>query len=191
MDFAKIDREADNVYLLVGANNVNDRRKGLHIFIEALEILKITEPEIFKRIVILVIGYSKINSFDAIGVNSIKIGYVNPLQLVKLYNFIDVYVCPSIEDAGPLMVNQSLICGTPVIAFDTGVAPDLIYDESAGYIAKLGDVNDFAKGLATIIKRNSGDDGVNVREKNRQETIKKIGLSVSSENFANHIQHNQ
>ena len=56
----------------------------------ALEILKITRTEIFKRIVILVIGHSKINSFDAIGVNSIKLGYVNPTATCKI---IQLYRC--------------------------------------------------------------------------------------------------
>lgn len=191
LDFANLSQDAEKVYLLTGANNVNDRRKGLHLFVKALQILKQTEPEILKKIVILIIGHSKVNSFGAIGVNAIELGYVNPSQLVKLYNFIDVFVCPSIEDAGPLMVNQSIICGTPVIAFDTGVAPDLINSIDEGYIAKLGDINDFATGLVTLLKRNSREDNIPLRAMNRKKAIKKIGISISSANFADYIQNNK
>jgi glycosyltransferase involved in cell wall biosynthesis len=47
------------------------------------------------------------------------------------------------------------MCGTPVVAFEMGVALDLVITGYTGYRAKLGDVNDLANGIQNIINLNS------------------------------------
>ena len=58
----------------------------------------------------------------------------------------DVFLSPSIQDAGPMMLNQALMCGTPAVAFNIGVAYDIINDKT-GYLAKYRDSEDFCKGI--------------------------------------------
>ena len=48
------------------------------------------------------------------------------------------------------MVNQSLSCGTPVVAFNIGTALDMILHENTGYCAQLRDAADFAQGISNI-----------------------------------------
>ena len=61
-----------------------------------------------------------------------------------------VYLSPSVNDAGPSMVNQSMSCGTPVVTFEMGTALDVVKDRDTGYCAKLCDSEDFARGIAKI-----------------------------------------
>jgi glycosyltransferase involved in cell wall biosynthesis len=50
-----------------------------------------------------------------------------------------------------MMINESIMCGTPVVAFEMGVAPDLVHTGQTGYRAKLKDNEDLAKGIAQIL----------------------------------------
>ena len=48
------------------------------------------------------------------------------------------------------MVNQAMMCGTPVVAFNIGVALDLVITNTTGYLAKLFDIEDFSNGIKAI-----------------------------------------
>jgi glycosyltransferase involved in cell wall biosynthesis len=76
----------------------------------------------------------------------------NNEQLAAAYQAADIFVCPSIEDAGPMMINQSIMTGTPVVSFEMGVALDLVITGETGFRAKLKDSADFARGLNDILQ---------------------------------------
>ena len=50
-----------------------------------------------------------------------------------------------------MMINQSIMSGTPVVAYDIGVARDLVIDGSTGYIASRKDVESLCTALLKII----------------------------------------
>ena len=56
----------------------------------------------------------------------------------------------SIEDSGPMMINESIMCGTPVVCFDMGVARDLVHTGRTGYRAALRDSSDLAFGIREV-----------------------------------------
>jgi glycosyltransferase involved in cell wall biosynthesis len=72
-------------------------------------------------------------------------------ELPQAYAAADVFACPSVEDSGPMMINEAMMSGTPVVAFRMGVAEDLIEDSAGGIIASLGDARDFAAGLQSVL----------------------------------------
>jgi glycosyltransferase involved in cell wall biosynthesis len=45
------------------------------------------------------------------------------------------------------MINESIMCGTPVVSFRMGVAEDLIINGETGYIVKLKNIRDLANGI--------------------------------------------
>jgi glycosyltransferase involved in cell wall biosynthesis len=84
---------------------------------------------------------------------SLDLGYLrDERRLAFAYQAADVFVCPSIEDAGPMMVPESLLCGTPVVAFNTGGAPDLIVSGQTGYLARACDAADLAWGIERLLE---------------------------------------
>jgi glycosyltransferase involved in cell wall biosynthesis len=50
-----------------------------------------------------------------------------------------------------MMINQSIMCGTPVVAFEMGAALDFVGNGKTGFRATLGDCNELAAGLKEII----------------------------------------
>ena len=45
------------------------------------------------------------------------------------------------------MVNQSIMCGTPVVSFDSGTAIDVINDGCSGFKVQLKDSKAFGKAI--------------------------------------------
>lgn len=72
-------------------------------------------------------------------------------ELARAFAAADVFLCPSIEDSGPMMINEAQMSGTPVVAFRMGVAPDLVLPGRTGYLARLGDCEDLAEGVRKML----------------------------------------
>ena len=79
-------------------------------------------------------------------------GYVPMDKLPELYSASTVYVCPSVNDAGPMMVGQSLCCGIPVVGFDMGAVNELVKDKGTGICVPLRDSEALAEGIERVIK---------------------------------------
>ncbi|MCP1381202.1 glycosyltransferase [Runella salmonicolor] len=129
--------------IFFGAASLKEKRKGMHLMIEAIKLLEA------ENVTFLIAGNAAL-PFENHNVKTI--GYLNEEQLIKAYQAADIFVCPSIEDSGPMMINQSIMCGTPVVAFNTGVAQDLVHTDTTGYRAALGDYKDLAKGITQLLQ---------------------------------------
>jgi glycosyltransferase involved in cell wall biosynthesis len=103
--------------------------------------------------------------------------YLSIKKLSTMYSAADVYINSSFDDAGPTMVNQALMCGTPVIAFDTGVAQELVINDQTGYRVKLKDANDLANGIIQMIEKNENEKKI-IRDNCRNLAMEKFSLSV-------------
>jgi len=77
-----------------------------------------------------------------------SIKYINnETTMAEYYAAADLFLYPSLADNCPLVVLESMACGTPVITFETGGIPELITNMRSGYIARYKDVDDFVKGI--------------------------------------------
>ena len=122
-------------------------RKGNSILIEALNYICSRNGEINKKLSFNIIGDSSLleclikNNFEYNFQSIIK----NEKELIKFYQNSDFFLNQSIQDAGPVMVNEALACGVPVISFKTGISNDVIRNNFNGYLIsgfskkKLGD----------------------------------------------------
>jgi len=135
----------DKKVIFWGASDLSERRKGTALLIDAVNSLS------QENILLLVAGNIERKSISHPIMN---VGFLSEKNLIKAYQAADVFVCPSIEDSGPMMINQSIMCGTPVVAFDMGVAKDLVHTGKTGYRAILGNSYDLAKGLKHVLEMN-------------------------------------
>ncbi|MBD2752572.1 glycosyltransferase [Spirosoma validum] len=133
---------ADKKIIFFGASSLTERRKGMALLQQALSSLQTDS------VCLLVAGEC---TLPLVGLSVKQAGYLSEEELITAYQAADVFVCPSLEDSGPMMVNQALMCGTPVVAFDTGVAQDLVITGKTGYRARLGDVADLAQGIQSVL----------------------------------------
>ena len=145
----KVGRElwgiADEKYvILCGAASVNDERKGFAQLVESFELLKQKDIDL-TNILILVAGDSSLQFPEGYDVKFL--GKLPFEELFKAYGCCDLFVCPSLEDSGPMMINYGVMSYVPVVSFEMGVAIDIILHKQNGYIAKWKDCEDFSEGI--------------------------------------------
>lgn len=142
----------DHFYILTGAQNMEDPRKGFSYLLEALEILDKTLPEEQKKKIVLLVVSNTVNEeFNKVTFEKKKIEYIKDYRLLSLlYQAADIYVNTSIEDSGPMMVSEALACGTPVVGFDTGIIMNMVIDDYNGVKVPLKDSQKLAKGIKKI-----------------------------------------
>ena len=140
----------DKRIIFFGAAISTEKRKGLKELTHALTILSkyIADPS---KIHLVIAGWNS-NNFDfLLPFSFTSLGYLDHNSLPMVFQASDVFVSASIQDSGPMMINQSIMCGTPVVSFEMGVALDLVLTGKTGYLAKLKDNVDLAKGIFTIL----------------------------------------
>jgi glycosyltransferase involved in cell wall biosynthesis len=143
--------------MFYGASSFVYPRKGGKQVVEALDLLQKKLQETVAAVnnksdfLILIAGSDSEEYFNQINIPFKRVGYLNEENLIKAYQAADFSLSPSLEDSGPLMVNQCIMCGTPMVAFNTGVAMDLVRTGETGYIAKLFDSADLAEGIGYML----------------------------------------
>jgi glycosyltransferase involved in cell wall biosynthesis len=147
---------SDKKVVFFGSVGLSDQRKGMVYLIESLKILKgiikRTNPDLEKRLLLLIAGERSEGIADSLPFESLYLGLLNNTSgIASAFQAADIFVCPSIEDSGPMMINQSIMCGTPVVSFEMGVAQDLVKDGETGYRAKIKDSVDLAQGIYSIL----------------------------------------
>ncbi len=159
--------------LFIGSVHVTEERKGFKYLVEALHILYESSPQLKDDIVLIIAGLSSVDLQSFFDFKVIQTGSLPYDKLAEYYAMVDVYLSGSIQDAGPMMINQALMCGTPVVAFNIGTACDLIND-TTGYLAKYLDANDFSDGIFKLINLN--DDAKNAMS----AQCRQVGFATSS-----------
>jgi len=144
-----------NFIIFFGCQSLDDPRKGMNVLLKSLNLFYEKVKERSKEILLLIAGRNYELISDKLNFKSVNLGFLPYETLPEIYSLADVYLSPSIHDAGPSMVNQSISCGTPVVAFEMGTALDVIKGQDTGYCAKLGDAEDFAKGIYQIYEQDS------------------------------------
>jgi len=132
--------------ILFGAHSISDKRKGMALLTEAITQLKDTNVHL------LIAGTSSIMAESSPVTYT---GYLSEYELIIAYQAADMFVCPSLEDSGPIMINQSLMCGTPVVAFDTGVAQDIVISYETGYRVLESTALGLANGIDNLLALDS------------------------------------
>jgi glycosyltransferase involved in cell wall biosynthesis len=129
--------------IFFGASSPKERRKGMALLLRAIEALG--EEDYF----LLVAGTLPAAALPEEKVK--RVGHLSEADLIRAYQAAYMFVCPSLEDSGPMMINQAIMCGTPVVAFDVGVAQDLVQTGKTGYRAVTGDYHDLARGMDYLL----------------------------------------
>lgn len=132
----------DKKLFLFGAQTLTSSRKGGQILKRALEHLEKSKHAADIEIIL----YGK-NTLE-LNFPTHNLGFISDINtMATTYAAADAYLFPSREDNAPLTVVESLLCGTPVIAFPVGHVPDIVQDHETGYIAEYCNARSFAAGM--------------------------------------------
>jgi glycosyltransferase involved in cell wall biosynthesis len=138
-------------YIMSGSVNLTNKRKGSEYLMEALKELS-CKKEMYPDVEIIVLGYGSAELKEKSGFNIVAPGFIYGRdELIKYYQASHIVVVPSIEDTGPLMISESIACGTPVVSFETGSAYDLVHNGKTGYRAELKNSSDLCRGIEIIL----------------------------------------
>ncbi len=143
-----IDATGGETTLFVGALAPGMPRKGFEVLQAALAQLILAQPAYTQRLRFITAGNDPVRIHA--DVPQTDLGRLSYAQLAEAYRSVDYFVSASVQDSGPMMVSESLMSGTPVIAFRVGTAIDFLRDGNNGYDA--GEAGDIA-GLAQAIQR--------------------------------------
>lgn len=138
----------DKQLLLFGCQRITDERKGFTLLVEALQLIKKTHPDVAQATEVVVVGGQAEHVRKQVPFDIIPVNYVSdPQRMVMLYNAVDVYVTPSLQDNLPNTIMEALACGTPCVGFKVGGIPEMIDHKKNGYVATYKDAQDFADGI--------------------------------------------
>ncbi len=138
--------------ILFGAANVLDKRKGVDYFIEALEKMKKEMGEEAENIGLLMFGKAKQDLQELMPFKTWHLSFLNSeYKIAKAYSAADVFVLPSLQDNLPNTIMESLACGTPVVAFDSGGIPEMVDHKENGYVATFKSSEDLANGIEYVL----------------------------------------
>jgi glycosyltransferase involved in cell wall biosynthesis len=145
----------DKKIIFFAATDLNERRKGYAELQKALEIFEqqIAEcGENSDNCLIVMAGKQLPATQKKYTVPAKYLGYLSEREMVLTFNAATLFVCPTLEDSGPGILGQAMLCGTPTVAFSTGAAVDMIKTGHTGYLARLGDSTDLAAGIEYILR---------------------------------------
>ena len=152
--------------LLFGCQRITDERKGFRYLVDALQIIKRDNPEIAQNTEIVVVGGKADSSSSHLPFSIIPVSYVSdPQKMIALYNAVDLYVTPSLQDNLPNTIMEALACGTPCVGFDVGGIPEMIDHKKNGYVARYKDSADFAEGIKWVLTSDHDTLSAKAREK--------------------------
>jgi glycosyltransferase involved in cell wall biosynthesis len=122
-------RLRDKVLLHVNPGSI----KGTHILIKAVAMLRRIYGDNFTLLIAGRLGLKTYREYVENMVRGLKLeenikmlGYVEHELLPLLYNAADITVAPSYSEGAPLVIPESLACGTPVIATNVGGNPEYL-----------------------------------------------------------------
>ncbi len=144
----------DKKLLLFGAMNINDKRKGVDYLIEACKYLALSHPELKKEIGVVVLGSNAAQSAELFPFPCYPMNFVSREDtLAEIYNSVDLFVTPSLQDNLPNTIMEALACGTPCVGFNIGGIPEMIDHLSNGYVAKYQSAEDLAEGIRFVLNQ--------------------------------------
>ncbi|MFB2771542.1 glycosyltransferase family 4 protein [Pelatocladus sp. BLCC-F211] len=145
-----LDIPVNKKVLMFGADNLTDSRKGGDLLLKALQKL----PASLKaETVLLTLGNSDDKFSEAVGIAAVNLGYVSSDRLKSIaYSAADLFIFPTRADNLPLVLQESMACGTPMVSFKIGGVPDLVRPGITGYLATPEDTDDFCQGIVELLE---------------------------------------
>lgn len=120
----------DGVALLVAAQRLDNRHKGVAFLAEAMRHVR------HRPLTLMTQGHGDFSLEDP-SISVLPLGFIaDEARRVLIYNAVDALVHPAINDNSPLVVLEAMACGTPVVAFPIGGVPELVRPGKTGWLAQ-------------------------------------------------------
>lgn len=139
--------------LMFAAPNLTHFWKGGDLLLQALQGL----PESLKsETILLLLGERGEVISETVDLQTLNLGYVSNDRLKAMcFSAADLFVHPTRADSLPLVLIESMACGTPMVSFKVGGVPDLVRPGITGYLAEPENAKDFCDGIIQLLEDES------------------------------------
>jgi len=145
---SKMGLPTDKKLILFGSVKVTDKRKGIDYFVESCKLLAEMHPELKEELGVVVYGKNSEQLKPLIPFQVFPLDFISTEKdLVNIYNAVDLYVTPSLEENLPTTIMEAMACGVPCVGFNVGGIPEMIDHLHNGYIAEYKSAEDLANGI--------------------------------------------
>jgi glycosyltransferase involved in cell wall biosynthesis len=166
----KLGLNENKIYILFGAMNLIDERKGFKYLLKSLNELASDSPVTRDRIEILVFGKANNEMIKSIPYKCHYFGNIKTEEeVIACYNSADIFIAPSLQDNLPNTVVESLSCGTPVVSYNVGGLPDMIDHLENGYLAQARSVEDLVNGINWYLDNRANVNQLRIKARNKAE----------------------
>lgn len=163
----------DAPLILFGSVKTTDPRKGFEHLIQACRLLE--QRPFHTRPQLVIFGQGTRQLLPLMPLPTHALPYIDSEQaLIDLYNAVDVFVTPSLEENLPNMIMEAMSCGLPCVGFDTGGIPEMIDHLQNGYVATYASSDDLAEGIAWVLTHDN-------RARLGQEAVSKVKRCYSEQ----------
>ena len=167
--------------ILFGACKVTDKRKGFNYLKDACDILLEQNKFSQEDLAVVVFGGKSIGLDTLLPYPVHSLGYINNIQtIVNMYNAVDLFFIPSLEDNLPNTIMEAMSCGTPCVGFNTGGISEMIDHKINGYVAIYKSAEDLAEGIHWILSEASYEQ---LSRNARQKVIDCYSEEIVSEEY--------
>ena len=146
----------DNNKIILGAVGLLTHRKGFHVLIEAVSLLKKENATAYK---LIIFGEGEQRSLLEVMIKEYELqgivilaGYRNDI-LPYMKDF-DVVICPSIaHEDFPYVILEAMLLGKPVIGTNIAGIPEQVTEGYNGFVVPAGDANKLSKKIETFLQK--------------------------------------
>ena len=164
---------ADKRIILFVSQRVTDERKGMAYLTDAIDLLVKENPAMANDTVVAILGGHAEELEGKLALPVFPLGYVSDeKKIVEIYNAVDVFVLPSLEDNLPNTIMEAMACGVPCVGFKTGGIPEEIDHKKTGYVAQQRDAADLAQGIRWVLDEAD-------RDALRQASVRKLNTTYA------------
>jgi glycosyltransferase involved in cell wall biosynthesis len=142
--------DQDQQVLMFASQSLMDFRKGGDLLLQALQSLP---SRLKQQLQLLILGDGGEAIAHMIDIPTLNLGYVGSDRLKAVaYSAADLFIFPTRADNLPLVLQESMACGTPLVSFKVGGIPELVRPGQTGYLAEPDSVEDFCNGITQLLE---------------------------------------
>ncbi len=124
--------------------------KGADVLAQALQELP---SSLRKETVLLLVGEGANAFASELDITTIPLGFLSSDRLKAIvYSSADLFVFPSRAENFPLVLIESMACGTPAVAFKVGGVPELVRPGVTGLLAEPENAKQLAERIVQLLE---------------------------------------
>lgn len=146
----KLNLPQDKKIVLYAAARLSDARKGVDLFLSTLRRFAAKSSE---EVCLVTFGKDDHIVTKELNFQCINLGYIgDDFTKAQVFSAADIFLFPTRADNLPLILQESMACGTPMISFEVGGVPELVRPEITGLLAEPENTQHMCQQLIRILE---------------------------------------